>query len=264
MSDQSRIEPFDRRARQIARNRAASRFGEFNFLKAAIAEELAARAASFERRWPRILDLGAHDGTAGTLIPGDHVIFTDTAIRFARAHGRKGVVCDEDRLPFADSSFDLILSAVSLSTVNDLPGALVQIRRALRPGGVFLAGFVGGASLAGVRHAMIEAELGAGGGAAARIHPMIDAREAPALLQRAGFANPVVDTQTRTVRYGSPASMLRDVRGMGESNILETRGRKPLARGTVRILSDAVSRLSDPDGRIPAELELVFMTGRGV
>ena len=256
-----KIEPFDRHARRRVRGRAAASYADFAFLKHSAADELAARAASFERRWERILDLGAHDGSAGARVQGDLLVSTDASFRFARGLER-GVVCDEDRLPFTDSSFDLVLSALSLHSVNDLPGALVQIRRILRPGGVFLACFVGGASFAPLRHALIEAELAEGGGAAPRLLPMVDPREAPGLMQRAGFGDPVVDVTERTVRYREAAGMLRDIRGMGEGNILRERSRTPLTRERAEAVMRAVDGLRDGEDRIPLTLELITLTGR--
>ncbi|MHB9879470.1 class I SAM-dependent methyltransferase [Pacificimonas sp. ICDLI1SI03] len=254
-----KIEPFDRRARRQLRARAAREFADFSFLKKHLAEDLAERADDFGQRWGRVLDLGAHDGCATAAIPADLILRAESALAYG-----PHVVCDEDRLPFADGSFDLVMSAGSLASVNDLPGALVQVRRALRKDGVFLASFVGGASLGDIRHALIEMEVQQSEGASPRVHPMVDAREAPALLQRAGFADPVVDVSDLVIHYREPLGMLRDLRGMGEQNVLQSRARKPLTRRATAAMIAAVEGLRGTDGRIAARLEIITMTGRGV
>lgn len=254
------IEPFDRRARRRARDRAAPVFGSHSFLKDVLVAEIVERLATFDRAFARVLDLGAHDGRFAARLPGSHVVAADAGFRFA--HAARGVMCDEDRLPFAHACFDAVLSAASLHGVNDLPGSLVQIRKALRPGGVFLASFVGGASLQGLRSRMIAAESQFCGGVSPRLLPMIDPREAPSLLQRAGFVDPVVDVDTASVRYGDARSMVRDLRGMGESNILARRSRQPLSNLGAALLAAAVEAGRDVDDRISVSLEIVSLSAR--
>ncbi|EMD82395.1 SAM-dependent methyltransferase [Pacificimonas flava] len=256
--DENRIAPFDRNARRRARERAVKRYGEFAFLKDAVSEDLAGRAAGFDRRWARCLDLGAHDGRLGARIGAKTLIATDSAYGFAAP--LRGVVCDEDRLPFAEDSFDIVVSALSLHSVNDLPGALVQIRRLLRPGGVFLAAFVGGASFAAQRSALLHAEMEASSGASPRLLPMVDPAEAPGLLQRAGFVDPVVDQHWITVKYRGAQDMVRDLRGMGETNVLAARERAPMGRGQVGALLAAAH--TGADQRIEAQAEILTLTGR--
>ncbi|BBE33541.1 class I SAM-dependent methyltransferase [Sphingosinicella microcystinivorans] len=254
------IEPFDRTARRRARDRAAADFARFAFLKEALAADLAERLSELGPSFPRILDLGSHDGRIAALLPDSEIVAADAGFRFAEmAHG---VMCDEDRLPFAAGSFDAVLSAASLHGVNDLPGALVQIRHALKPGGVFLASFVGGASLAALRARLLAAEMTRHDGASPRFLPMVDPREAPGLLQRAGFIEPVVDVHQQTVRYRGAASMLADLRGMGESNVLHARSRKPISRADAAALCAAAETEGEVDGRHPVPLEIVTMTGR--
>jgi NADH dehydrogenase [ubiquinone] 1 alpha subcomplex assembly factor 5 len=253
-------EPFDRAARRRARDRAAPGFSRHAFLKETLAAELAGRLQELGIRPGRALDLGAHDGALRRLLPAEELVAADAGFRFARAAA--GVMCDEDRLPFADASFDAVVSAGSLHGVNDLPGALVQVRRLLRPGGVFLANFVGGASLAALRSRLVEAEEAVCGGVSPRLLPMVDAREAPSLLQRAGFAAPVVDVVALAVRYPSARAMLDDLRGTGECNILAARSRRPLSRTLAAALLAAAEAVPDSDGRYPVDLEIVTLTGR--
>jgi len=253
-------EPFDRAARRRARDRAAPGFNGFAFLKDALCAELAARLASFGRRLECVLDLGAHDGRMRAHLPGSYIVACDAGCRFARA--ARGIMCDEDRLPFRPASFDAVVSAASLHGVNDLPGALAQVRRCLRPGGVFVAAFVGGASLQDIRARVIATEIDSRGGASPRFMPMVDPREAPSLLQRAGFVDPVVDVTLQRVRHADAGAMLRDVRGTGETNILAARSRTPLTRTDAARFSAAAEAVPDADGRHSATLEIVTLTAR--
>ncbi|MBZ6377094.1 MULTISPECIES: methyltransferase domain-containing protein [Pacificimonas] len=257
-SDTDAFEPFDRSMRRRVRARAAFGYGDFAFLKDAVSEDLAARAQSFDRKWSRLLDLGAHDGRLGKAIAADEHVFADPAPEFARATA--GVVCDEDRLPFRDASFDLVVSSLSLHGVNDLPGALVQVRRALQPGGVFLASFVGGMTATNVRRALLDVDM-AGEGAAPRLLPMVDPAEAPGLLQRAGFDQPVVDIASFDISYGAVEGLRRDVRGMGEGNYLAARASAPLTRSHAAQMIAALEELRGPAGKIPVKLEVLTLTG---
>ena len=222
-----------------------------------MADEIAGRLGDINRRFGCALDLGCHDGRLGRQLPVDGCTYADPGESFARMAG--GIVCDEDRLPFADASFDLIVSAGSLHLVNDLPGALIQIRRCLRPDGLFLASFVGGDSLAGLRRAFLEAESAILGGAGARIAPMVDVAAAGALLQRAGFAMPVVDIDTLAIRYDSLFAAMAELRGMGESNALT--GRRPLRRDVLMAAAEQFAATADPDGRVVVKVQIIHLSG---
>ncbi len=169
------------------------------------------------------------------------------------------VVGDPDRLPLGDASVDLI-AAFGLHAVGDLPGALILARRALRPGGLFVAALPGGATLAELRADLLAAEVALTGRAAARVLPMVDPAAAPGLLQRAGFADPVAEVDTLTVRYADLAGVLRDLRGAGEGNILAHR--EPLRRD---VLADAARRFAAraEGGRIAVTVQVIYLTGRG-
>jgi SAM-dependent methyltransferase len=172
------------------------------------------------------------------------------------------VVADEECLPYAPASFDLIVSSLSLHWVNDLPGALVQIRRALKPDGLFIGALFGRATLSELREALLEAELAECGGAGPRISPFVDVRDAGGLLQRAGFTLPVVDTDTITVSYSSALDLMRDVRGMGESNAVAERRRSFTRRSTLlRAAAIYADRHADEEHRIPATFQVVTLTG---
>jgi len=179
-----------------------------------------------------------------------------------RQTGVPALVADEEALPLADASVDLVLSCTSLHHVNDLPGALIQIRRALKPDGVFLAALFGGATLWQLRQAWLAAEAALEGGASPRVAPFADLADAAGLLQRAGFALPVADSDTITVTYATPLNLMADLRGMGEANALIERRRTPTRRATLWAAAEHyATRFADPDGRVPATFEVLYLTG---
>lgn len=242
-------EIFDRVLRRKRRDRAAARYPDFAFLREHMLEGIAERLSEVKRDFRDVLDLGSFDG--GFALPGAAITRVDAGARFAARSG--GIQADEDRLPFAEASFDLIVSAGVLDSVNDVPGALIQIRRALRPDGLFLGAFAGAGSLAALRGAFLAAEP------AARFHPQIDVRAAGDLLSRAGFALPVADVETLTVRYASMFNLLRDLRGMAATNLLP--GAAPLTRATLARAAEGFAERADADGRTAERFEIVYLTG---
>jgi SAM-dependent methyltransferase len=244
---------FDRTPRRHRRDRAGAGFAEHVFLRAAMIEGIQERLDAVTRDFTDILDLGCFDGALQPQ-PGARIARCDAGFAFARAAG--GVQADEDRLPFADASFDLVVSAGVLDSVNDLPGALTLIRRILRPDGLFLGAFAGAGSLATLRAALREAE---GDRPAARLHPQIDVRSAGDLLVRAGFALPVADLETLTVRYGSLARLLDDLRGTAGTNLLT--GRTSLRRDSLARTATEFAARADADGRTSERFEIIFLTG---
>jgi len=252
--------PFDRNLRRLRRDRAARDFGAGDYLHRLVADELIERLDLVKRRFHRALDLGCASGyLAGRLRErGLEVIAADPGFAFAHAAG--GVQCDEDRLPFADGAFDLIVSAGVLDGVNDLPGALILIRRALAPDGLFLCAFAGAGSLPRLRSAMLAADA-AQGGAAPRIHPQIDVRAAGDLLGRAGFALPVADGHGFDVRFSALAALVADLRAMGGTNLLAGRSRRPLGRTALAAAQSDFAAHADPDGKTSERFEIVYLSG---
>ena len=246
-------EIFSPLARRQRRDRAAAGFDDFRFLYDFMREGIEERLGAVKRDFTDMLDLGCWDSSF-VPPPGANITRCDPGAIFARDAG--GVQADEDRLPFADGSFDLVVSIGTLDTVNDLPGALTLIRRALRPDGLFLGAFVGAGSLSTLRRALMQAERER---PAARLHPQIDVRSAGDLLARAGFALPVADTESLNVRYGDLFALLRDLRGMGATNVM--RDRAPLSRTTLAAAAQAFADLADPDGRTPERFEVITVTG---
>ncbi|MEA2980240.1 MAG: hypothetical protein QOF09_2063 [Alphaproteobacteria bacterium] len=239
---------FDRRLLRARLARAAA-IGPATFLLDRVVDDIAERLSAVLRTFDIAVDLGT---------PTD-------AVRRAIA-GRVGtiatVVADEEALPFRAASLDLVVSALALQFVNDLPGTLIQVRRALKPDGLFLAAMIGGDSLAELRAAFAAAEAEIEGGVSPRVAPFADLRDLGALLQRAGFALPVTDVDRVTVRYASPLALMHDLRRMGAGNALTERRRTPLRRSTLRrMLEIYAERFAGPDGRIRATFEIVWLSG---
>jgi SAM-dependent methyltransferase len=250
---------FDRALVRARRDRAAADFADYAFLYDEVCQRLAERLELIQRTFPKTLVLGARTGGMAALLQGRFGIETLVQAEFsesmaARQLGGLSVVADEELLPFADGSLDLVVSPLSLHTTNDLPGALAQARRALKPDGLLLAGLFGLGTLAPLREAFLSAEAELGQGASPHVAPFTDVRDGGSLLQRAGFALPVADAETVTVTYENPMRLLADLHGMGESNVLANRARGALRRD---VLFQAVQRLAGQ--AIP--FEIVFLTG---
>lgn len=256
---------FDRRLVRRHRQRAAAVSGTHDFLLKEVAGRLVERLDDIRRRFPVALDLGCRDGLLARALAGrggiETLVQADGAEAFARRCPGLRLVCDEEALPFGPASFDLVLSYLALHWVNDLPGALIQTRRSLKPDGLFLAAMFGGETLRELREAFLKAELEREGGAGLHVSPFADVRDAGALLQRAGFALPVVDADRIVVRYDDPLALMADLRGMGEANAALERRRSFLKRGTLRAACEAYRRMSgDADGRVPATFEVLYLT----
>jgi SAM-dependent methyltransferase len=257
---------FDRSLLRKRRARFAHEIAAREALIAYVASEIAERVEIMLRPFPRALDLGAYHGLLGRTVAAlpsvGEMTYAESAFEYAALCPRPALVCDEDLLPFKDASFNLIVSGLALHRVNDLPGALIQIRRALAPDGLFMAAALGARALIELRQALIEAEGEMEGGASPRVSPFGDVREYGALLQRAGFALPVADAETLTVTYPSPRELMHEIRALGGGNVLVARSKAPLHRRTLeRAESIYRERHATPDGRITATFEFVFMSG---
>ena len=260
---------FDRTLHRRRLERAATSFGAANFLKARAAADMVERLEAIVRSFPLAVDLGARDGGfARALATSDAAAGIGTLIEADLAGrmlaGRQGlfVQADEEALPFAPESLDLVVSSLALHWVNDLPGALIQIRRALKPDGLLLASVLGGATLTELRQALLAAEAELSEGAGLRVSPFADALDAAGLLQRAGFALPVADVDRLTVRYSHPLKLMADLRAMGETNALVERARQPLSKAVLaRAAAIYAERFAEPDGRVRASFDIITLTG---
>ncbi|MCG6121646.1 MAG: methyltransferase domain-containing protein [Microvirga sp.] len=247
--------------RRLARAHAQ---GFAPFLVEHAVADLALRLAPVAREFDVALDIGTPGPQAAAFLRESGRAGTVFRAAFAgMSSGEAGaVVADEEALPFAKERFDLATSILSLHAVNDLPGALVQIRRALKPDGLFIGCLLGGASLTELRQAFTAAEAEIEGGASPRVAPFADVRDLGGLLQRAGFALPVTDVEPVTVRYGDPFALMRDLRAMGLTNALVARRRTPLRRATLmRAAAIYAERFADADGRLRANFEIVWLSG---
>jgi NADH dehydrogenase [ubiquinone] 1 alpha subcomplex assembly factor 5 len=257
---------FDRTVLRQRRERVARRWDRQAFLKREIASRLVDRLADIRRTFPLALDLGCHgDEVAEALASSPAVtdlIRADLGLGFARhAHG-PAIVGDEEALPFAPACFDLVLSAMNLHWVNDLPGTLIQIGRILKPDGLFLGAMLGGATLWQLRQVLGAAESEIEGGLSPRVSPFADLRDAAGLLQRAGFALPVADSETIEVEYDDALSLMRELSAMGEANLVLERRRGLARRSTfVRAAELYAERFAQPSGRIVASFEVLFLHG---
>jgi len=260
---------FDRRLHRRRLSRAAAGFAAANFLKARAATDAVERLEAILRSFPLCVDLGARDGAfARALAESDARTrigtLIETDLSGAMLAGRSGlrVQADEEALPFAAESLDLVVSTLALHWVNDLPGALIQIRQALKPDGLFLAAVLGAATLTELRQSLTAAEAELSDGAGPRVAPFADTFDAAGLLQRAGFALPVADVDRVTVRYEHPLKLIGDLRAMGETNVLVERARRPLSRAVLaRACEIYAERFADPDGRVRATFDILTMTG---
>jgi SAM-dependent methyltransferase len=236
------------------------------FLLDRVAADLAERLTAVLRRFDLVLDLGTPGDALRAALADVPSVGTVISARAPPPESEAGatrfVVADEEALPFRAAVFDLVASALSLQFINDLPGALVQIRRVLKPDGLFVAALAGGDTLTELRQSFAAAESEVEGGISPRVAPFADVRDLGALLQRAGFALPVTDVDRIRVRYRSVFALMHDLRRMGATNALHDRRRTPLKRATLMRMAEIYAeRFADADGRLRATFEIVWLSG---
>jgi SAM-dependent methyltransferase len=260
---------FDRDLHRARLERAAPGYGAADFLKTRAAADAVERLEAIMRDFPFAVDLGARNGAFATALAQSDAkakvgVLIEADLSHRMLSTRKGlkVQADEERLPFKDESLNLVVSLLSLHWTNDLVGALIQIRQALKPDGLFLGALFGGSTLNELRQCLTQAEAELLGGAGLRISPFADTLDGAGLLQRAGFALPVADLDRVTVRYANALELIRDVRAMGESNVLYDRARRPLTRPILARAAEIYhERFSESDGRVHASFDIVSLTG---
>ncbi len=259
-------ELFDRPLLRRRRERFAAEIAGRDALLTHVAAEIAERIGAILRDFPLGLDLGAYRGGLGERVAAiprvGRMIYAESAPALAAVCQRPALACDEDLLPFKEGSLNLVVSGLALHRVNDLPGALIQIRRALAPDGLFLAAALGVRALHELRSSLLEAEAEMEGGASPHVSPFADIRDYGALLQRAGFALPVTDAELLTVTYPSPRALMAEIRALGGGNVLASRRKAPMARATLE-RAEAIyrERFGTKEGKIVASFEIVYLTG---
>ena len=256
---------FNRRAVRKHRDRAAKHFEAHNVLFQESTNQLMDRLSDVKRDFETVLDLGAHQGkTLGSLksVEKAFVVSADLSERMVEESDFPSVVADEEALPFAAHSFDLIVSNLSLHWVNDLPGALLQIKNTLKPEGLFMAALFGGNTLHELRASLLDAEIKVMGGASPRLSPTLELGSASALLQRAGFTLPVADQETLTLTYSNALDLMRDVRGMGEANAhllrLAHTSRRAIFEEAAQIYE---TRFRGAEGLLEATFDILYLHG---
>lgn len=247
---------FNRRLYAYRRARAI-RQGADPILVREVTERMVERLAELNRRFARALDLSSRDDAYALLesLAGSWVRTTPYPSPYQ--------IVDEEHLPFPPNSFDLIVSVLALHAVNDLPGALIQIRRSLKPGGVFLGALYAGSTLAELRQSFAAAELEILGGTTPRVAPLADIRDLGALLQRANFVRPVADIERTTIRYREISTLFADLRRLGETNALAMRGVKPISRRLIGAVHNHYAANYTDDGRLRATFEIAYLMGWG-
>jgi len=250
---------FDRAAVRRHRDRAAPLVGRVRPILQVAAEQLLDRLDDTTRVFTKALDVGGRGVVAPLLrARGIDVVSCDLSPRMAALEAGAAVVADEEFLPFAPGSFDLVVASLSLHWVNDLPGALIQLRMALRPDGLLLASLPALGTLDTFRSAMAEAEAALTGGASPRVSPFAELRDGAALLQRAGFVLPVADADSLDLAYADRFALLEDLRAAGETNAVLLRSRRPAARA---LFAMALAGMPERDGRMPVTVRLAMLTG---
>jgi NADH dehydrogenase [ubiquinone] 1 alpha subcomplex assembly factor 5 len=269
---------FDRDLLHRRRERAAPDAARHDFLLQRVADDFAERLSIVRREFAVAANIGAHHGvlterlmslpSIGSMIETDTVgaVFPSPegrGVLFVMSAGktRTRIIADEEALPFAPASLDLVVSGLVLHHVNDLPGTLIQVRRALKPDGLFLAALLGGETLKELREAWLIAEDEVSGGASPRVAPFADVRDLGGLLQRAGFALPVADSDVVRVTYASPLDLMREIKAFGASNVLSARRRVPVTRKLLfRAAEIYAERFALADGRVSATFEIITLT----
>jgi len=255
---------FDRKLLLVRRRRALA-LGAETFLLDQIANEFVDRLAAVKRHFALALDLGTPGAALSNVLAASGQvgrIVASEPLAHLRTANAASVAADEEALSFAEAKFDLVVSALALQWVNDLPGTLVQIRRALKPDGLLLAALVGGETLHELRESFAAAEAEIKGGASPRVSSFAEVRSLGSLLQRAGYALPVIDSDRHIVRYQNAFRLFQDLRRMGATNALVERSRKPLTKRIVaRAAEIYAGRFSDPDGRLRATFDVLWISG---
>jgi ubiquinone/menaquinone biosynthesis C-methylase UbiE len=270
ISTENALGPFDRSLWRARRDRAAATLPDADFLLRETEDRIVERLGDIKREFRTAAIIGTGDGLLAATLRGqfgiEHLLQVDSSPKMA-AHAAKtaphalSLVADEEALPFAEASLDLIIAPLTLHWTNDLPGTLIQMRRALKPDGLLMAALFAGSTLQELRTHLTHAEVETTGGLSPRIAPMADLRDLGGLLQRAGLALPVADREVIPVSYSNPLRLLSDLRAMGESNVMRDRHKAPLRRDTLARMLELYAGTADANGNVTATFEVAFLHG---
>ncbi len=256
---------FDSKLRRQRQTRIAKEFRTYGFLAERCAQDIGQRLTAINKSFPVVVNLSDLKGVMNdeiTSLRESRYISTSETVEMQSQIRCPKLVADDELIPFGMESVDLFISILTFQHVNDLPGVLIQLRRALRPDGLLLAAMFGGETLTELRDALGQAEVEIRRGISPRVFPFVDVRDAGGLLQRAGFALPVVDSDVVTVTYRSLIDLMHDLRGMGQSNILLDRSKRPLSKSIVARAEDIYRRAhADENGKLKATFEILYLTG---
>lgn len=257
--------PFDRKLLRERRNRVAHNIKNHDHLLKFISKDLVERLQYIKRNFKTCLNLGSHHGLLGRLIKNEQHIETliqlDSSTSMIKHSKGLKIVADEEILPFKNKSIDLIVSGLALNSINDLPGTLAQIRNILKPDGLFLASMLGGTTLNELRYSFTHAEINLLNKASPRIFPFSEIKDLGALLQRAAFALPVVDSTILKIKYDSVKSIMHDLRGMGATNVIVERDKKPINRKLLDEIEQIYKKKFSVNKKIFASFEILTLTG---
>ena len=256
---------FDSKLRRQRLMRVAGDFRSHDFLAERCAQDIGQRLSAINKSFPVVVNLsdlrGVMNDEIGSLPKSCYITASETNQMQSQSRFPK-LIADDELIPFAMESVDLFISILTFQHVNDLPGVLIQLRRALRPDGLLLAAMFGGETLHELRDVLGQAEVDVTGGLSPRVFPFADVRDAGGLLQRAGFALPVVDSDVVTVTYRSLIDLMHDLRGMGQSNILMDRSKRSLSKSIVTRAEEIYRHThTDENGKLKATFEILYLTG---
>lgn len=252
-------EVFDRKALALKRQRTAQHFVDYDFLFEFVQKQISDRLKDINRDFKTIIQIGAR-GTTGSYKEQNSSFTID--LHQDKHREKANAIADEEFLPFKNDSIDLVMSNLGLHATNDLPGTLIQIRRALKGDGLFMGAMFGGETLFELRESLMQTEIKLHGGASPRVFPFADKQQMGALLQRAGFALPVIDSEIITVTYPNMFKLMKDLRGMGETNIIKERSKKYPGRDFFNHAAQYYEQhFAEKDGRIHATFEIIFLIG---
>jgi SAM-dependent methyltransferase len=257
---------FDKEQLKKQLNRSSNKFNDYNFLHQNISENIADRLLDSSREFESILEIGARGGLLKNILTSskNFIHYYQTNITNSALIGDSLIVADSEILPFKNNSFDLIVSVLDLHFTNDLPGALLQIRKCLKNNGIFIAAIFGGSTITELRQAIIEAEISLGLPCSPHVVPMAETKDITALMQRAGFSGPVVDSFTYKVNYNHAVDLMHDLRYMGQGNLLSSRNKIPLRKEVLPKIEQIYKlKFADDEGGISSSFEIITMTAMG-